>query len=403
MQKLICSAAVILSAAMLLSSCKKEDEEPEYNGTYHMIEGGTSVLIKDEISELKDSLIYFPEDMETIYGREYLSAEEKEIYDSLVQAIGNGESSVPMLDDGAVYTKILNLIGIEQMGFGNVSERKVGQFDAESQHFPVEFTYRFTCEEMSNMNRAAEAAANEIIDGIDPAASVYEKLKYFHDYLVKNCESDSEDIYGNTIYGALVRKKALCEGYAKSFSYLCNKVGIENIIVTGSTDTAHMWNMVKIDGNWYHIDVTWDKPDGTLAEMYPDLVLYQYFLVTDSVIENNHTIWEISASMPKAYGTTENYFVKEGFYIEKEEDAEQIIENAIKKAVDEGRHSASVKFSTNNMLLSVERSMAESADGSGDFLRKQIEGISSEHNTKLNVSWTDYYSGYRILVFFIDY
>lgn len=403
MQKLICSAAVFLAAAMLLSSCKKEEEEPEYNGTYHMIEGGTSVLIKDKTVELKDSLIYFPEDMETIFGREYLSSEEREIYDLLVQAIGNEEESVPMLDDGAVYTKILNLIGVEQMGFSNVAERKVGQFDTESQHFPVEFTYRFTCEEMSNMNRAAEAAANEIIEVIDPAASVYEKLKYFHDYLVVNCESDSEDIYGNTIYGALVKKKALCEGYAKSFSYLCNKAGIENIIVTGSTDTAHMWNMVKIDGNWYHIDVTWDKPEGSLAELYPDLVLYQYFLVTDSVIENNHTIWEIAASMPKAYGTTENYFVKEGFYIEKEENAEQIIENAIKKAIDEGSHSASVKFSTNNMLLSVERSMASSADGSGDFLRKQIEDISSELNTKLNVSWTDYYSGYRILVFLIDY
>lgn len=403
MQKLICSAAVFLAAAMLLSSCKKEEEEPEYNGTYHMIEGGTSVLIKDKTTELKDSLIYFPEDMETIFGREYLSTEEREIYDSLVQAIGNEEESVPMLDDGAVYTKILNLIGVEQMGFSNVAERKVGQFDSESQHFPVEFTYRFTCEEMSNMNRAAEAAANEIIDGIDPAASVYEKLKYFHDYLVINCESDSEDIYGNTIYGALVRKKALCEGYAKSFSYLCNKAGIENIIVTGSTDTAHMWNMVKIDGNWYHIDVTWDKPEGSLAELYPDLVLYQYFLVTDSVIENNHTIWEISAPMPKAYGTKENYFVKENLYIEKEEDAEQIIENAIKNAINEGKHSTSVKFSTNNMLLSVERSMASSAEGSGDFLRNQIENISSELNTKLNVSWTDYYSGYRILVFFIDY
>lgn len=403
MQKLICSAAVLLAAAMLLSSCKKEEEEPEYNGTYHMIEGGTSVLIKDKTTELKDSLIYFPEDMETIFGREYLSSEEKEIYDLLVHAIGNEEESVPMLDDGSVYTKILNLIGVEQMGFSNVSERKVGQFDTESQHFPVDFTYRFTCEEMSNMNRAAEAAANEIVEGIDPEASVYEKLKFFHDYLVMNCESDSEDIYGNTIYGALVRKKALCEGYAKSFSYLCNKAGIENIIVTGSTDTAHMWNMVKIDGNWYHIDVTWDKPDGTLAELYPDLVLYQYFLVTDSVIENNHTIWDIAAPMPKAFGTMENYFVKEGLYIEKEENAEQIIENAIKKAIDEGKHSTSVKFPTNNMLLSVERSMASSADGSGDFLRTQIESISSELNTKLNVSWTDYYSGYRILVFLIDY
>lgn len=403
------TAAVIAAAAaatMVLSSCKAEQDAAEdmtYNGSYHMIEGGTSVLIEDTAVGVRDSLIYFPEDMETVCGQEYLSDDEKEIYDALVTAIGNEEVSVPMDADGEVYTKILNLIGVEQMGFGHVSARKVGAFDPDTQRFPVEFTYRFSCEEMSNMNRAAEAAANEIMNGVTPEMSVYDTLKYFHDYLITHCESDSEDIYANTIYGALVRGKALCEGYAKSFSYLCNKAGIENIIVTGSTDTAHMWNMVKIDGNWYHIDVTWDKPDGMIAEMHPDMVLYQYFLVTDSVIENNHTIWTITSPPPKAYGTKENYFIKEGFYVDSEDRTEQIIENAIRTAIADGKHIASVKFSTNNMLLSTIHRMTESASGGGEYLKEQIEKICSEFNVKLNVSWTDYYSSYRILVFIIDY
>lgn len=374
-----------------------------YNGSYHMIEGGTSVLIEDSSSVVRSSLIYFPEDMETVYGQNYLSSDEKKIYNSLVKAIGNEEDSVPMESDGETYTKILNLIGVEQMGFGNVSDRKVGAFDVDTQHFPVEFTYRFSCEEMSNMNRAAEAAANEIMSGVTDEMTTYDKLKYFHDYLITHCESDSEDVYANTIYGALVRGKALCEGYAKSFSYLCNKAGIENIIVTGETDTAHMWNMVKIDGNWYHVDVTWDKPDGMIAEMYPDMVMYQYFLVTDSVIENNHTIWTIISPPPKAYGTTENYFIKEGLYVESEEATEQTIENALRKAISEGKHTASVKFSTNNMLLSTVRQMMDSASSGGDYLKSRIADISSEMNVKLNVSWTDYYLQYRILVFIIDY
>ena len=374
-----------------------------YNGSYHMIEGGTSVLIEDSSSVVRNSLIYFPEDMETVYGQNYLSSDEKKIYNSLVKAIGNEEDTVPMESDGETYTKILNLIGVEQMGFGNVSDRKVGAFDVDTQHFPVEFTYRFSCEEMSNMNRAAEAAANEIMSGVTDEMTTYDKLKYFHDYLITHCESDSEDVYANTIYGALVRGKALCEGYAKSFSYLCNKAGIENIIVTGETDTAHMWNMVKIDGNWYHVDVTWDKPDGMIAEMYPDMVMYQYFLVTDSVIENNHTIWTIISPPPKAYGTTENYFIKEGLYVESEEATEQTIENALRKAISEGKHTASVKFSTNNMLLSTVRQMMDSASSEGDYLKSRIADISSEMNVKLNVSWTDYYSQYRILVFIIDY
>ncbi len=410
MRKLIpkrcAAAAAAITVTMAFSSCGSEKDPAEdmtYNGSYHMIEGGTSVLIEDSSSAVRDSLIYFPEDMETIYGKNFLSSDERKIYDSLVEAIGNEEASVPMESDGETYTKILNLIGVEQMGFGNVSDRKVGAFDIESQRFPVEFTYRFSCEEMSNMNRAAEAAANEIMSGITDDMTIYDKLKYFHDYLINHCESDSEDPYANTIYGALVRGKALCEGYAKSFSYLCNKAGIENIIVTGETDTAHMWNMVKIDGNWYHVDVTWDKPDGMIAEMYPDMVMYQYFLVTDSVIENNHTIWTITSPPPKAYGTKENYFIKEGLYVESEETTEQTIENALRKAISEGSHTASIKFGTSNMLHSTIWKMTDSASSGGDYLKVKIADISSEMNVKLNISWTDYYSQYRILVFIIDY
>lgn len=406
MPKLCAAAAAALTVTMILSSCGAADDavgEMTFNGSYHMIEGGTSVLIEESPSNVRDSLIYFPEDMETICGQNLLSSDEKKIYDSLVEAIGNEEPSVPMESDGETYTKILNLIGIEQMGFGNVSERKVGAFDVESQRFPVVFTYRFTCEEMSNMNRAAEAAADEIMKGVTEDMTAYDKLKYFHDYLITHCESDSDDPYANTIYGALVKGKALCEGYSKSFSYLCNKAGIENIIVTGETDTAHMWNMVKIDGNWYHVDVTWDKPDGMIAEKYPDMVMYQYFLVTDSVIENNHTIWTIVSAPPKAYGTTENYFIKEELYIESEDMTEQIIEDALRKAISEGKHTASVKFSTSNMLLSTVRRMMDSADSGGDYLKGRIDGISSDMNVKLNISWTDYYSQYRVLVFLIDY
>lgn len=403
MPKLCAAAAAAVTVTTILSSCGSGKNDAEYNGSYHMIEGGTSVLIENSASAVRSSLIYYPEDMETIYGKNFLSSDERKIYDSLVEAIGNEEDSVPMEADGETYTKILNLIGVEQMGFGNVADRKVGSFDLDSQRFPVEFTYRFSCEEMSNMNRAAEAAANEIMSGVTDDMTIYDKLKYFHDYLIMHCTSDSEDIYANTIYGALVRGKALCEGYAKSFSYLCNKAGIENIIVTGETDTAHMWNMVKIDGNWYHVDVTWDKPDGMIAEMYPDMVMYQYFLVTDSVIENNHTIWTITSPPPKAYGTKENYFIKEGLYVESEDMTEQVIENALRKAISEGKHTASVKFSTNNMLLSTVRRMAESANSGGDYLKGRISDISSELNVRLNVSWTDYYSQYRILVFIIDY
>ena len=55
------------------------------------------------------------------------------------------------------------------------------------------------------------------------------------------------------------------------------------------------------------------------------------------------------------------------------------------------------------MLLSTVRKMTDSANSGGNYLKGRISDISSEMNVKLNVSWTDYYSQYRILVFIIDY
>lgn len=396
----------VLAAAVLLCSCSDRTQDPDelsYSGSYHMIADGTTVLIEEKEPPVQKTAVYIPEGMETVYASERLDKEQKEIFDMLVESIGNCEAEVPMLDDASVYTTLLNLVSIEQLGYSHIAKRAVGEFDIEQEYFPVEFTYRFTPEEMSNMNRSAEAAANEIMAGVTDDMTVYDKLKYFHDYLVTHCESSTDDPYANTVYGALVKGKALCEGYAKSFSYLCNKAGIENMIVTGSTDVAHMWNMVKVDGNWYHVDVTWDKPDGMLAEMYPDMILYQYFMVTDSVIENDHTIWTVSSDPPHAYSTKENYFVKEKTYVTSAADFETAAETAFRKAVAERKSSAMIKFETNNLMHSVMGQLSDSAESRGDYLKEMIDRISEESGVKLNISWTDYYSPYRILVFLIDY
>ncbi|MCD7730626.1 MAG: hypothetical protein LUI05_03915 [Oscillospiraceae bacterium] len=396
----------VLAAAVLLCGCSDETDdldERSFDGSYHVIADGTAVLIEGEDVSEQKTAVYIPDGMETVYASAHLDEGQREIYDMLVESIGNCEQKAPMLADASVYTTLLNLISIEQLGYGHISGRKVGEYDMENQYFPVEFTYRYTPEEMSNMNRSAEGVANEIISGITDDMTVYDKLKYFHDYLITHCESDEEDEYANTIYGALVRGKALCEGYAKSFSYLCNKVGIENMIVTGSTDVAHMWNMVKVDGNWYHVDVTWDKPEGALAEEYPDIIMYQYFMVTDSVIENDHDIWTLGYTPPHAYSTKENYFVKEGLYISDESELESIIENAFRKSVSNHSSTAMVKFDTTNLMLSTMRNLAESAENGGDYLKSVIDRVSDNFGVKLNVSWTDYYSPYRTLVFVIEY
>ncbi len=126
---------------------------------------------------------------------------------------------------------------------------------------------------------------------IVPGMSDYEKELAIHDYIVSNCEygvTEQFKEYAFCAYGALVQKKAVCNGYAEAMALLLNCVDIENKIITGwGNDVLHAWNLVCIDGEWYQVDATWDDP---LPDKGP-IVNHTYFNVTDDVMDNEH-IWE---------------------------------------------------------------------------------------------------------------
>ena len=96
----------------------------------------------------------------------------------------------------------------------------------------------------------------------------YDKVEYIHDYLLDNTTYDKtfkqRGCY--SIYGALVGKTCVCEGYAKAFKYLANEAGIECEIMQGDATNKsgeiekHAWNCVKLAGEWYLVDATWDDP-----------------------------------------------------------------------------------------------------------------------------------------------
>ena len=140
-----------------------------------------------------------------------------------------------------------------------------------------------------------EQIKNRIIANLQ-GKSDYEKIKIVHDYLIDTIEYE-EDLSQNNIYdiyGALVSKKCVCEGYAKAFQYLMNEIGIENTIVIGTGTNSknetesHAWNYVTLDGKWYAVDVTWDDPIITGGGKLTKKSRYQYFLKGSNTMSENH-------------------------------------------------------------------------------------------------------------------
>ncbi len=142
----------------------------------------------------------------------------------------------------------------------------------------------------------------------------YERELLLHDALAKRITyQEGEDAHN--AYGALVKGKAVCEGYARAFQYLLYQSGIQCLIAEGSSinprtglSEGHAWNVVHIDGRYYHVDLTWDDTNDANTP-----VVYAYFNLTTAQINENHTISsETSYTLPRCEATANNFHVKNG-------------------------------------------------------------------------------------------
>jgi hypothetical protein len=393
---------MVITAIFTLTGCEKEAEPADVT-TFHVISDG--VTVEESVENPGYADFYIPEGMVTAYESRNLTPEQMKIFEQTRDDLGHFRTNVILPIDTVTYTKILDLIRFEELSFFPLMDRYIGDYDAASGAYTVNFKYysdnENAGETMTRMNMEIEAAAKKIMSAVTDDMDDYEKLKYFHDYLITNCEtdaSDSGDIFSATIYGTLIKKKALCEGYAKTFSYLCNLAGIENCLVSGVVTLPHMWNMVKLDDNWYHVDVTYDVPDENILFQHPDFISYQYFLVSDNVMKNDRTFDEVLFTPPPAKTETLSYFYKEGRIIDDPGKAEEVITAALVETINEHKGYLTIKCSSTDVYLQVDDKISKA--GGFDEINS---AVMEKTGILASYSFSDYYAGYRILTFFIQY
>ena len=195
---------------------------------------------------------------------------------------------------------------------GYYDANKNGEADDGEVAAGIYFSYYFSASEVPAAKQATEAKIAEALSWIDEdEMSAFEVAQALHDYLVRTCVYDlaAETATGPTVshsaYGALTKGVAVCQGYALAYKLLLTRAGVPCVFVT-STSMNHAWNMVQIDGGWYHVDSTWDDPvhsDGTDAGFDVD-VSHQYFLRADSTMSAlGHSGWEAAYTTPTSdYG-----------------------------------------------------------------------------------------------------
>jgi len=180
-----------------------------------------------------------------------------------------------------------------------------------------------------------DAVVREILEGIDDDADDYEKIKYVYETLIDRTDYDPEASDNQNVYSVFVGRSSVCQGYAKATQYLLNELGVECLLVQGNAGgEAHGWNVVKSNGEYYHLDVTWGDlgtlPSDATREKGPrPEVQYDYFCVTTGEIGFDHFM-DDSIEVPMCTATDDNYYVREGLLFSKvdEDRLEEIFQDA---------------------------------------------------------------------------
>lgn len=116
----------------------------------------------------------------------------------------------------------------------------------------------------------------------------YEIVKAVHDYLVKNYRySEKTENSPYIPFTMILEKKGVCQAFALLAVRLYKALAIPCLYVTGYANGGrHGWNVVQVDGQWYHLDITWDNPNGDSYNT--SNILYDYFLLSDEQIKIDH-------------------------------------------------------------------------------------------------------------------
>lgn len=181
--------------------------------------------------------------------------------------------------------------------------------------FSVDYTV--SKEDYSEMKAKLDSVCNSVADSFTDKTDLWQTELEIHDYIIDNCDySLDNELLGSSAYGALVSGKAACEGYSKAAKLLLDAAGIENTVVTGKTESdtgpsgAHMWNVVCLGGEWYHLDCTWDDP---VDESGKKAKNHLYFNVDDESVSSTHSDFSFDFG---CNSMQESYFVKTGAYFE---------------------------------------------------------------------------------------
>ena len=236
------------------------------------------------------------------------------------------------------------------------------------------FTYRFTpgaenvellpeyLFDKAKIRDHQKALASRVDKLARPAMNMTasEKERYIHDFICQNVRYDKlKKPYSHEIIGPLGQGVGVCEGIAKSVKILCDALGLWCIIAVSETNPdqgvkyRHAWNILKLDGQYVHLDATFDNSLG-----HDGVIRYDYFNLDDKRLFRDHQ--PVIYPVPACAASDRFYYREAKLSFTKVEDVVKRAQMAIRKGLPFVFHWRGGPF-TREVLIQLVQALEEAA------------------------------------------
>lgn len=230
------------------------------------------------------------------YYYDQLNKEQQKVYHAIRQGLLEVSPSFPVLrlerkELGDIYFMVRM---DDPMIFWSVTFKY--RYYPDSTYVELIPEYLFSKDKIREHRQAMESRLKKLAKQAEKLDEKGKEL-YIHDFICSNVRYDKlKKEYSHEIIGALGNGVAVCEGIAKSVKVLCDALGIWCIVALSDNNPEkgikyrHAWNVIRMDGKYYHLDATFDN---TLSD--EDGIRYDYVNLSDKQIFRDHepVIWNV--------------------------------------------------------------------------------------------------------------
>lgn len=346
--KKVVAAALCLGMAAGLSGCEWDLPAGQYEEENGLSENRSKrLLVLEELESDAAEEESFLREGGSLYAYRQLSDSERLWYQDMALALGTMSEKIKLNEKGIeagldenVVDRIFQSVLNDHPELFYVEGYSYTKYTRGENTVAIEFsgTYSLDLDTALARRQEIEKAAEEFLAVVPNVEDDYEKIKFVYEKLIRETDYNVEAEENQNIYSVFVGHSSVCQGYAKAFQYLMDRMGVECTMVQGKvleTGEGHAWNLVKSNGEYYYVDATWGDVSYQSDDQNLPYISYDYLCVTTEQMERTHALNGMM-NMPECTAVADNYYVREGALF-LDYDQKQM-EELVNRKLEQGDH-----------------------------------------------------------------